>query len=1293
MPWELSDVALYVSTNEGLTGTTRTLIRTVDAFTGLTETVVGPRVSGVQPVDDIAMRQDGELFGYAVGPATGGINDGNTQDYLLFDTGDGSASNRGGSDILTFFRDSTGNKTQGNNNAGFGFNIDAITFQSTGVSGGLMVGHRNITGTQLIDPMNDNVLFLFNVDSGRAAHTAMDVDDTNGRQADIDAGTNRPVIGWINTLGDGSSNITGGLGGLVTGIAFPDSSNGSGFDGYAITDRGELHQFFTNVDFTAGDGSVQSNYLADIGSMIGRPGIDFQGLAAGPDDIEPLTSASFRGRYEDILFAISSDGLLVAIDIGGITTSGSGTVELAPIFFDSQSFIQLTDENGFTLNNITGLDFGTLTRNLWHLSGRNNGDTGSGPDTPFDFSRDIGDDAPNDGDFALFFGNELAGSLAGNKNNRGQNSTRADVENIDFPNGAHGSVISNEFDLSPYTIDDKPFLDFNYYLQTENTDAAWSADTPADNNPMRDSFRVFIGGDDGVWNLVATNNSLQPTQFAQRPADEFDYGPADPNDPLSIQEPITDGTGIYSQFPLGQNFPDVVELYDDPNFNPSANKAWRSARVDLSNYAGRDNLRLRFDFSTAGGMDFADGAFGLFDNDVTNAIRNEEIRVLPAAMLTDGERFELDGDGNFTDIDAFNAGNTGVTVRGEHFEFDLGYVFLAPSGASINDGDTFTIDGTVFEFEKDYPSAATNAAVITDQFTTGQVAQAIAAAVNSAGISGVTAIVVGNRVNIVGATSIPTSGSSVQNATGTPSLIVDGTPGVRTGHHAVPITLDMDRSEVAEAVKTALSTVFSVPRIIGSGGFRAGYIDEAVTPNNSIATGFVVDLAPWNTNTDANVANGLALDTVPHISIIGRGDTNDGTATDTADYYGFSANTGDVITLDIDNTSTGYDSYLRVFQSNGTEITSFTIDGHDDFGGDAGSTSGLDSFIQFTAPITDTFYVEVTDFPGTDPVPLGALYELHITVTGHTLLAARPEVADTEPNDSIAAAQDLDAEPWALIADNTVNDRFGADISGSAPHITAVGTNVGSSDFYSFTVTDGEQLRLDLDSSSSSGFFVLNVYDGAGTQLAGWNGTAFVNTFFANDNGSPNNVDPTVSLTVVSSNGVGTTDTYFVEVAGWPLNPASTGYRLHVVLPSQPDNSAAYAQIPETGGTTTVPNIDPTNIKGFSAQGFLEIIGHNVTNQGPLGWSNTLPGDEFGAFGVGATSAGGWNRSAGALRGVNNRIEGVWLDDIIIGLAERGSTVTDAPVDDSFMIDTRIYNNRFFGNGDVDRDHINYTGT
>ena len=54
-----------------------------------------------------------------------------------------------------------------------------------------------------------------------------------------------------------------------------------------------------------------------------------------------------------------------------------------------------------------------------------------------------------------------------------------------------------------------------------------------------------------------------------------------------------------------------------------------------------------------------------------------------------------------------------------------------------------------------------------------------------------------------------------------------------------------------------------------------------------------------------------------------------------------------------------------------------------------------------------------------------------------------------------------------------------------------------------------------------------------------------------------------------------------------------------------------------------------------------------VTNAGPFGLTDSLPGDSWGDF----------NNN---LRGQDNRWEGIYLDDFIIGFAERGEMVINA---------------------------------
>ena len=86
----------------------------------------------------------------------------------------------------------------------------------------------------------------------------------------------------------------------------------------------------------------------------------------------------------------------------------------------------------------------------------------------------------------------------------------------------------------------------------------------------------------------------------------------------------------------------------------------------------------------------------------------------------------------------------------------------------------------------------------------------------------------------------------------------------------------------------------------------------------------------------------------------------------------------------------------------------------------------------------------------------------------------------------------------------------------------------------------------------------------------------------------------------------------------------------------------------------------------------VKVIGHNVTNRGPFGLEANLAGDLFGAFTAGGPpSATGY---PGALRGMDNAHKGAYIDDIIIGFAERGEMVTGATPNASFQPSPELFN-------------------
>src|SRR6185503_15553543 len=102
----------------------------------------------------------------------------------------------------------------------------------------------------------------------------------------------------------------------------------------------------------------------------GQP-IAFTALTAGP-------LAAEGGKYANMLFGITTDGTLYAVDTLG---------NLQPVFVNNQT----SAETG--LSAISGLTFSTLDRNLWTVTGNRGANLGHGfaltnqNDEPFDHSR------------------------------------------------------------------------------------------------------------------------------------------------------------------------------------------------------------------------------------------------------------------------------------------------------------------------------------------------------------------------------------------------------------------------------------------------------------------------------------------------------------------------------------------------------------------------------------------------------------------------------------------------------------------------------------------------------------------------------------------------------------------------------------------------------------------------------------------------------------------------------------------------------------------------------------------
>lgn len=624
VPFNLGDVALFVTADGGTKAGDRSVTFTVDPLTGVQETILGGfnRIVG-----DIAMRADGQLHGLSIYNAgvTGNPNqltDGGIGNYIQIDTGTGAGNQIGDDGITT-------NLLNGANAAAHnvGTQFNALTYSGSSNGNDLAdlwaVGSRstlfnknNQAGVIAAD-FTENILYNLNLASG-----AVDGNGNNRTNAGVaigGAGTTQREHSQVDT-----SFGNGGLDGIITGMATLDG--GSSF--FMVDDAGGLYRHFRS-----GGTTFLRNIGADAAGL-GGLNLNFQGLALGPENVE-------NGLYAQTLFGITSTGEMFAFDTAG---------NLEPLFADGRTSVS----TGIT--NVRGFAFGTLDYNLWHVTSRRGGlaaaDDGHGVDVPtFDNSVFL----PEAGGNSLYFGFEGGGNTpdpsfggntqSGNKNtNAGNNQiNNAAVSNINFPGGASGSIVSNAFSLEGYSANDKPALYFSYFLETDNT--TYDPNTNPD-TLMTDSFRVFVQDEGGQWRLLTTNNS----HHDDVEADEFDIG----NDEI-----LSDGL---SNTPSLQTFSDVGETFD--------NQGWRQARVDLSNYAGMSDLKLRFDFSTAGSMNVGD-----FQT------TGSELYAVPATELVDGQTITL------ADYDDFGF-QTGQTT----FEFDLGAHLTVPSGnAAI--GQSFTITG------------------------------------------------------------------------------------------------------------------------------------------------------------------------------------------------------------------------------------------------------------------------------------------------------------------------------------------------------------------------------------------------------------------------------------------------------------------------------------------------------------------------------------------------------------------------------------------------------------------------
>ncbi|HEV3341035.1 MAG TPA: hypothetical protein VG125_11785, partial [Pirellulales bacterium] len=376
---------------------------------------------------------------------------------------------------------------------------------------------------------------------------------------------------------------------LLTGVAAGETITGMAFLNNLMFAVGNLGHLYTVDIPTFATLTTKANLIGNVGGL----SLPFSGLSDGPPDVE-------NGKYAKMLFTTAVDPITGQNDLFAINADSTSATfgQLVPIFNGGTPASPVSaDRVPLSVGNVASLAFSTLDYNLWHVSDNRKTDPGHGVNVAPDQSRNTlsPNKPPQNAGGSFYFGLEDPGNqntvstqpgaadyitntqvAQGWKNETGGGSTYTPDYNV--PGGAYGVLTTNSFSLANYSSGDQPTLYFNYDLNTE--DASSTSSTKL--QTMFDSARLEVSQDGGnTWNLLATNNPFRAT-FKQ-PEAELPYYQTENADTGSIDS----GLG-------GRQA--VQPLFD----STTTNTGWRQARIDLSDYAGQNGVKLRFDFSTAG---------------------------------------------------------------------------------------------------------------------------------------------------------------------------------------------------------------------------------------------------------------------------------------------------------------------------------------------------------------------------------------------------------------------------------------------------------------------------------------------------------------------------------------------------------------------------------------------------------------------------------------------------------------------------------------------------------------------
>ncbi len=412
---------------------------------------------------------------------------------------------------------------------------------------------------------------------------------------------------------------------------------------YTITGNGRLFRLSNN--WNVSDATDEVNI--DTGfppKQIAVGGRTITTLVAGPQNVE-------GGAYANMLFAMDTEGRMYAFDTNGnmrgVFVNGSATLDTG-------------------LQNVQGIALSPFDYNLWGATSNRAADAGHGIESAYHgaINREIIAQTTNGGTSYYFgvTGNQPLGGAIG--------SNTALQDSYAVPGGTYGSITSDGFSLEGYSAYDKPTLYFNYFLDTPDNNSTRTSSSSA-----TDAFRVYASTDGVGWSLLATSNVVPGS--SESPSFNTPSGGA-----------YTGGGSLAAK-------QKVQSLWDSTTLEGSDEVVWRQARVDLGDFAGQKNIRLRLQFSTAGSMGSDVGQLG------------RVLSTIPGSRIPNNSQFTVAGNSP--------GGPTSATYR------LVKSAPSAPNDIQISDNDTAeqvarkiaaALDLTFMDPALDDPNAFTTAKVV-----------------------------------------------------------------------------------------------------------------------------------------------------------------------------------------------------------------------------------------------------------------------------------------------------------------------------------------------------------------------------------------------------------------------------------------------------------------------------------------------------------------------------------------------------------------------------------------------------